>query len=1280
MTRKLLCAMLAIFMLSGILTFGVAAQEHMDKFIGTPPAVTSHGSEGFAPSGFGMTTWSTRGIADEFPNNPPKSVDTVEEKVDWIAEKCRESGATEEWEIALWLHDWLIYNANYDYTFYYYHPDGVLLKGTGVCQSYAEAYALLLDEFSIENIFLGAYEMNHAWNLVKIDGEWCHIDCTWDDPGEGGYENHNYFGMTDKMISADHIWNTDAYMACTSKINYYPVRMGYLVCETKEEYLAILDEQAALRAEEIDVYYIGGDPDFAMRSYYLEWLNNSKSKYNIGGYGYTDYGLRLTARLSYWGGHTHYYQTTVTNPTCTEDGYTEYRCSCGNAFIDDYVDALGHDMGEWEISQEATCTEDGSKRRDCERCDHFVEEVLPATEHSYVDGVCSVCGEKELPVSGTCGENLTWTLGTDGTLTISGIGKMYNYYCYGIAAPWHNYREEIVKVIVEDGVTSIGQFAIWECDNMTSITIPDSVTEIGYYAFSECESMTSITIPDSVTEIGDQAFTACTSLTNICIPDSITEIAAGTFAGCSSLTSITIPESVITIGSGAFSGCSSLTSITIPESVTKIGSGAFSGCSSLTSITIPESVITIGKGAFSGCSSLTNVTFPENIHHAVNIESDIFSECTSLTSITLPHTLYSATVYGFAGCSNLTSVTFCCCYTRINEYTFDGCENLKDVYFYGSEKQWNRIDIKDYNEPLNKATIHFIDSCKKGHAFGRGVCAHCGITGGYCGDTSVNKGRNLLWTFEEDIGLVSIYGIGDMADYDYVYDDYYGGHWRSTAPWGYPYYSIPRIIIEDGVTSIGKYAFAGGRRALTSVIIPASVTEIREGAFFDRSSIEDVYYGGTAEQWNTLGSGTPDAEYVHYSCTTPENHWKSESADATCTEDGYLGEVCACGYTRYKEIIPKLNHDMNEAWTITKEATCTEDGAQRRDCERCDYFETEAITTPGHQYTSVVTPPTTTEQGYTTHTCISCGDSYVDSYIDPIPLPTNANVELARMILGNELAMQFAFKQELLVPGAAYTVVITKTYADGRENNVIVVPQDQWKTMNVSGVPHYYVSFNGIAAKEMCDTIYIQLMANGTTPIGQKYTDSIRDYALRQLRKTTDAKTRTLYVDMLNYGAAAQTYFKYHADELANAELTAAEKEYGTKTVNLVNNRVPGPGYVASQLNLASSIQLRLKFNGIDASMYAVASFTNHMGNQKNVTIPGSEFISGGTVVVINDVVAADYDKDVTITVYDVQGNAVASAVEGVASYIARMTGGSEIYEAVAKYCAAAYGYLHRND
>ena len=208
--------------------------------------------------------------------------------------------------------------------------------------------------------------------------------------------------------------------------------------------------------------------------------------------------------------------------------------------------------------------------------------------------------------SGFCGYDLKWHLTDDGVLTITGEGKMNEYSDSYNSAPWVNYN--IKRIIIGDGITTIGEGAFRGCSSLTSVTIPNSVTTIEQSAFGGCSSLTSVTIPNSVTTIGGDAFSGCSSLTSVTIPNSVTTIGEYTFYGCSSLTSITIPNSVTTIGGRVFKYCSSLTSVTIPNSVTTIGSEAFSGCTNLQKVYIGNSVKTIGGNAFYNCTSITQIS------------------------------------------------------------------------------------------------------------------------------------------------------------------------------------------------------------------------------------------------------------------------------------------------------------------------------------------------------------------------------------------------------------------------------------------------------------------------------------------------------------------------------------------------------------------------------------------------------------------------------------------------------------------------------------------------
>lgn len=192
-------------------------------------------------------------------------------------------------------------------------------------------------------------------------------------------------------------------------------------------------------------------------------------------------------------------------------------------------------------------------------------------------------------------------------------------------------NDNVVHLIIPEGVTNIGGKAFENCISLQSIDIPNSVKSIGWYAFAGCTSLQSIEIPYGVTSINNGAFRGCTSLQSIEIPNGMTKIGVGVFAGCTSLQSIEIPQSVTYIV-GAFRGCTSLKSIDIPNSVTKIDGPAFRNCTSLQNIDIPNSVIEIGKSAFQGCTSLNSIIIPNSI---TKIGDFAFSE-TGLIKIGIP--------------------------------------------------------------------------------------------------------------------------------------------------------------------------------------------------------------------------------------------------------------------------------------------------------------------------------------------------------------------------------------------------------------------------------------------------------------------------------------------------------------------------------------------------------------------------------------------------------------------------------------------------------------------
>ncbi len=376
--------------------------------------------------------------------------------------------------------------------------------------------------------------------------------------------------------------------------------------------------------------------------------------------------------------------------------------------------------------------------------------------------------------SGECGadgDNLTWTLDSNGVLTISGSGEMANYD-YG-ASPWYN-RTDISSVVLKSGVTSIGRNAFTFSSGITSVTIPSSVTSIGDFAFMCCYNLTNVTIPNSVMSIGIEAFYYCEELQSVTIPASVTYIGVYPFLYCSNLKGIyvngsnpeykdidgvlfskdgerliafpagaagsyTVPAGATSIELGAFLGCTKLTSITIPKSVTEIGNQAFSYCSGLTEFLVENgnNDYTSVDGVLFNKSKMTLVAYPCGKSGSYDIPVGVtyindyaFAQCTNLTSVTIPNSVMSLGNGAFAYCDGLVdvkipegvetigfgafqlcrglnSITIPKTLTYIGVSVFNNCEALTNVYYGGSRAEWESIRIDSNNGSLDNASISF---------------------------------------------------------------------------------------------------------------------------------------------------------------------------------------------------------------------------------------------------------------------------------------------------------------------------------------------------------------------------------------------------------------------------------------------------------------------------------------------------------------------------------------------------------------------------------------------
>ena len=275
--------------------------------------------------------------------------------------------------------------------------------------------------------------------------------------------------------------------------------------------------------------------------------------------------------------------------------------------------------------------------------------------------------------SGDFGENncLHWEVSTGvfsgKTLTISGTGAMPNFdFPHGNLAPWWNYdalgmltsfgnfklEGELKKVVIKDGVTNVGDYALFFLPAATQVTLPGSVTRIGRYGIAMCSKLTGLSIPKGVTEIGDFGL-AGDGLTAVTLPDGLQSLGRGAFDTCASLTNTTLPAAITAVPGKCFADCTKLLNVKYAGTVTAIGDLAFESCKALTAAPIPETVTTIDKAAFTGCTALTDVTIPAGV---TAIPEDCFRGCTALADMKLPGTVTSVGLNAFTGCTALKDV------------------------------------------------------------------------------------------------------------------------------------------------------------------------------------------------------------------------------------------------------------------------------------------------------------------------------------------------------------------------------------------------------------------------------------------------------------------------------------------------------------------------------------------------------------------------------------------------------------------------------------------------
>ena len=451
-------------------------------------------------------------------------------------------------------------------------------------------------------------------------------------------------------------------------------------------------------------------------------------------------------------------------------------------------------------------------------------------------------------------EAASWKL-EDGVLTISGEGAMENY-AKAVKQPWYEKRAQITSVVVEDGITEIGDFAFYGLTYLKEVSIADSVTKIGDYAFKNCSALSEVNLPEKLESVGESAFYGCTALKDITFHENVQSIGSYAFSRCTELKKIVFEGDAPEIQTGAFSGVrasvsypeekaswtedkkqnyggqlswnqplpwnvdnhvltitndscmknyesaaktpwyaerNEVTSIIVADGVTKIGDYAFYGYSNLASVQLPDSLESIGNYAFKNCGKLSEITLPEKVS---TIGESAFYGC-GLAEIAIPSNVTVIADYSFARNTGLKNIIFEGSAPAIAAHAFSGVK-AKAMY-PEDDSSWNEDTKQNYGGTLQWGDTEEKQQC----------------------------GTNAYWKVEN--GTLTISGSGAIDNYDSA----------AECPWADQRADITKIVVEDGITSIGNFAFYGMTN-LTETSLADSITSIGAYAFKNDSSLENV--------------------------------------------------------------------------------------------------------------------------------------------------------------------------------------------------------------------------------------------------------------------------------------------------------------------------------------------------------------------------------------------------------------------------------------------------------
>ena len=838
------------------------------------------------------------------------------------------------------------------------------------------------------------------------------------------------------------------------------------------------------------------------------------------------------------------------------------------------------------------------------------------------------------------------------------------YHCKDVTATFYyvngSIAEDILNgqdyshIVVNDNIHTLGNSAFSNCDQLMTVSLPDTITTVGTDVFASSSGKLTATIRGVDGTIDSSVYDGkMTDVLYVVIDEAVDTIGSYAFANSDTIEGVVIHDTALVadhafykgiaidyveIGAAnkiddyAFAGCISIKNFYIDgeAGLEHIGDHAFEECKLIPEMILPETVRHIGAYAFYNCNSMASINIPEGVPA---IHDNTFFGCASLEELLLPDSVLTIGDWAFYGCVAVKNMSLGNQTTAIGEYAFYNCNQISALTLPETV-----TEIGDYAfRSCSRITeIHIPDS-----VVSLGDCAFYSCTG--------------LEQIEFGTGITVI---GDRVFYACV--------------------ELDKVVFNSPVEEIHDLAFYGAEDATLCA--------------FDDEYVETycndfglIYYNLSSAF--TMSITSPDkTEYLEYEeldLTGLTLHLTYENGSERTIKTGYA----VSGYdpgalgtqtitVTYKEECATFDifvaaRDISFI-AIVSGAPVDVIAGEELDCSsmviRVTFADGATVDlTDGYTVTNY-DPDTLGEQTLSV-SYRGCSQNF--------NVTVNENAEplfssfVSRMILGNALDLQFGVSKAAMED---WTGVYAKVTMQGSTE---IIPYEDWSSAD----QYYSIASVEVAAKEMTEDITVQIFNREDQAVSLAFTDSVCAYVERAYEKYSDNKSRTMFVDMLNYGAAAQEYFSYNVENLANANLTQEQLSYATEDVTMSDCQKTEGDVVGITLDLGSRILIKVGVKGVDKTGYATYSYTDHYGKLKKGRIEGSEFGNLGGVTAINmDMqVLADARQPFTLEVFSAEGDRVAYVYDSMEAYIHRalVKYENDLFVAIMKFATSAYHFFH---